>query len=160
MIPSSWGKTDKGFAIMQIHESEGGPVAVQFTLHLEHDRLVARVPMDVTVPGTESYRVGSHPFIFDRWYSMCLHANWQLDSSGFWELYVDRVPMLKRYGFANAYDREYGGYLKLGIYNFNRVSEWGEKTIYIRNINIWSGDDGYKAVIRGAPICPKHVLED
>lgn len=158
MIPSSWGSSNAGFAIMQIHESPGASVAVQFVLLLENNQLVARVPVDVTMPGTDSYRVGNHPFVFDRWYSMCLHANWQLNNTGFWEIYVDRVPMLKRFGFANAYNRELGGYLKLGIYNFSKASGWKEKIIYVRNVSIWSGNDGYQTVMGGVPLAPSRAL--
>lgn len=159
MVPSDWGSTDVGFAIMQIHESPGEKVAVQFTLHLENNQLVARVPVDVTVPGGASYRVGNQPFEFDRWHAMCFHANWQLDKTGFWELFVDRVPMLKRFNFPNCYDREQGGYLKLGIYNFNKASGWGKKSIHIRNVNIWAGNDGYQKVMGGVPITPSQMLQ-
>lgn len=159
MVPESWGSTDTGFAIMQVHESPGDAVAVQFTLHLEKNSLVTRVPVDVTVPGTSSYRVGNHPFEFGRWYSMCFHANWQLDSTGFWEMFVDGVPMFKRFGFPNCYDRAQGGYLKLGVYNFNAASGWNEKTIHIRNVKIFSGNDGYHAVMGGVPVTGNRLLE-
>lgn len=154
MVPSSWGSTEKGFCVMQIHEIFGDPVAVQFTLHLENSQLVSRVPVDVSAPGTDSYRVGNHPFEFDVWYSMCLHANWQFNGSGFWEMFVNREPMFKRLNFSNCYDRAQGGYLKLGIYNFNAWSDWDQKQAYYRNVNVWSGNDGYTAVIGGTPTIP------
>lgn len=155
MLPSeSWSDDPRGFCVMQIHESNGDPVAVQFTLHLENGQLVARVPVDVLVPGSNSYRAGSYPFVLDRWYSMCFHANWQLGNTGFWELYVDKVPMLKRFGFANAYPRELGGYLKLGIYNFNALSGWNSRVAWYRNVRIWAGNDGYNTIMGGAPLVP------
>lgn len=161
MVPSNWNFST-GMAIMQIHETPdaGAPgKAVQFVLMLENNQLVARVPVDVLTPGNSSYRLGNHPFEFGRWYSMCFHANWQLTAIGFWELFIDGVPMFRQYGIANAYDFAVGGYLKLGIYNFNKANGWGSKTIYIRDVNIWSGNDGYQAVMGGVPLAPPRMLQ-
>lgn len=66
--------------------------------------------------------------------------------------------MLKRYGFPNAYDRPEGGYLKLGIYNFNKAIGWGKRSIYMRNVSVWSGNDGYQAIMGGAPMPPHNYL--
>ncbi|SCY26176.1 Polysaccharide lyase [Nitrosospira sp. Nl5] len=159
MIPPSW-PTSTACAIMQIHETTnaGAPTpAPQFLLTFEGNHLVTRVPVDVLAPGNSSYRSADCPFEFDRWYSMCFHANWQRDSTGFWELFVDRVPMFKRYGFANAYDDVVGAYLKLGIYDYNKAV--GTKTMYVRDVNIWSGNDGYQTVMGGVPLAPARTLQ-
>lgn len=161
MIPGTWN-FNTGMVVMQIHETNpagSDPVAVQFVLLLENNQLVSRVPVNVLVPGGDSYRLGSHPFVFDRWYSMCFHANWQIGNTGFWELFVDKIPMLKRYSFANAYDFPIGGYLKLGIYNYAHINGWGTKEAYYRNVKIWSGNDGYQAVMGGVPMRPDRVLQ-
>ncbi len=155
MIPSSWGIDITSMAVMQIHETPDAghaSTAVQCVLLLENGQLVARVPVDFPGFGTSSYRMATHPIQFDRWYSMCLHANWQLDTTGFWELFIDRVPMFRQYGLPTAYDFIVGGYLKLGIYNFGATEGWTTKTAYFSNVSVWSGNDGYQAVMGGVPL--------
>lgn len=158
MVPSSWKSDERGFAVMQIHESPGDSVAVQFTLHLENRQLVTRVPVDVTVPGNSSYRSSWTPFEYDRWYSLCLHANWQYNNTGYWEMFIDRNIMFKRFHFPNCYNRALGGYLKLGIYNFNGYSGWGQKTAHYKNVKIYSGNDGYQTILNGAPLSTKRFI--
>lgn len=161
MVPSIWN-FNSGMAIMQIHEASdsGDPaVAVQLVLLLENGQLVARVPTDVLTPGTSSYNLATYPFAFDRWYSMCLHANWTLDTKGFWEMFVDGIPMFKQYGIANAYDNVLGGYLKLGIYNYSGSSGWGTKSIYVKDVSIWSGNDGYQAVMGTVPVKQRRMQQ-
>lgn len=154
MIPSSWN-FDIGMAIMQIHETpdEHDPPdrAVQFVLLLENDQLVARVPSAIEMQSPDSYRLASYPFVFDRWHFMCLHANWQHTPTGFWEMFVDNVPMFRQFDIATAYDDLQGAYLKLGIYNFHEAQGWGTKIIYVSDVNIWSGNDGYRQVIGSVP---------
>lgn len=162
MVPSTWN-FNTGMAIMQIHDTPGvghNPGrAVQFVLLLENGQLVARVPGSIITESSNSYRLVACPFAFDQWHSMCLHANWQSTTTGFWEMYVNRTAMFKQYGIATAYNDAVGGYLKLGIYNFHKAEGWGTKTIYFSDVNIWSGNDGYQAVMGGAPFIGTRLLE-
>ncbi len=162
MIPSNWN-FDTGMAIMQIHETQDeGDIqnrAVQFVLLLENGQLVARVPSSIETESPDSYRLAIHPFSFDKWYFMCLHANWQHTQAGFWEMFVDNVPMFRQYGIATAYDDLVGGYLKLGIYNFHKAEGWGTKTIYVSDVNIWSGNDGYREVMGSPPMAGTRRVE-
>lgn len=162
MIPSSWGTTDgSSMAVMQIHETpdEGAPsVAVQFVLLMENGQLVARVPSSILTEAATSYRMARRPIEFGRWYSLCLHANWQTTAIGFWELFVDGYPMFKQYNLANAYTFAVGGYLKLGIYNFGATENWGTKIAYFRDVSVWSGNDGYQTVMGTVPLAPVSLL--
>lgn len=154
MIPTDWNFS-AGMAIMQIHEDpdDGAPAtAVQFVLMLENNLLIPNVPVNVLAPGASAYRLTPQPFEFGRWYSMCLHANWQITAIGSWELFIDGIAAFRQYGIANAYNYIKGGYLKLGIYNYRAAEGWGTKTIHIRNVNISSGNDGYQAVMGQVPI--------
>ncbi|MGH8685738.1 MAG: hypothetical protein ACREUM_10360, partial [Nitrosospira sp.] len=63
-----------------------------------------------------------------------------------------------QYGIANAYDHVLGGYLKLGIYNYSASSGWGVNTIYIKDVSIWSGNDGYQTVMGTVPLVPPRML--
>lgn len=161
MISSAWNfKT--GMAIMQIHENAdigADPVAVQFVLMLENNQLLARVPDNTLVPGNGSHRMSVTDFQFDKWYSMCFHVNWQSTSIGFWEMFVDGAPMFRQYNIANAYNFINGGYLKLGIYNFTKSSGWGTKTIQFKDVNIWSGNDGYQTVMGKVPSLPNRSIQ-
>lgn len=162
MVPSTWGLDDTSMAVMQIHETPDAghaATAVQFVLLLENGQLVARVPVNFPSMGTDSYRMASRQIEFDRWYSMCFHANWRLDTTGFWELFIDRVPMFRQYGLANAYDFIVGGYLKLGIYNFGATEGWGTKSAYFSNVSVWSGNDGYQTVMGDVPVRPSRILQ-
>lgn len=160
MAPHGWN-FNTGMAIMQIHEfpdNGAADVGTQFVLFLENGMIVPYVPVNVLVPGTSMYRLPAQPFEFGRWYSMCLHANWQLTAIGSWELFVNGKPAFRRHGFANAYNFVKGGYLKLGTYNFNSAEGWGTKTIHFRNVNIWSGNDGYQAVMNQPPVVPDRFI--
>lgn len=162
MVPSTWN-FNTGMAIMQIHDTPGvdhNPGrAVQFVLLLENGQLVARVPGSIATESSNSYRLVACPLAFDQWHSMCLHANWQSTTTGFWEMFLNRTSMFKQYGIATAYDDAIGGYLKLGIYNYYKAQGWGTKTIYFSDVNIWSGNDGYQAVMGGAPLIGTRLLE-
>lgn len=159
MVPSDWNY-DIGMAVMQIHLPHDPPaIAVSFVLLLENGQLVARVPTDFLTPTSSSYRMARHPFKFGHWYSMCFHVNWQPNSTGFREMFVDGAPMFRQYGIPTLYNFPNGPYLKLGVYDFSHTPGWGTKTVYIRDVNIWSGNDGYQTVMGAVPLAPPRMVQ-
>lgn len=161
MIPSAY-QFDAEMTVAQFHETPDATdpeAAVQFVLLLHKTRLYARVPSSILTSSTASHRLASFPFEYDRWYEICLHANWQPTASGFWEMFVDRIPMFRAWNVANAYVDEIGGYLKLGIYNFNSLSGWGTKIGYYSNVKVWAGSASYEAILGGTPLQPPVMLE-
>ena len=90
------------------------------------------------------------PLQYDTWISICVRVNWQITSVGFREVFVNRVPVYRRWNVATAYDDVTGPYFKLGIYNTSGGLS-GDKYAYFRNLKRWSGNNGYQDVLGGVP---------
>ena len=103
---------------------------------------------------TEGTQFDRFPLIeleWDRWYSVCVRVNWQITTTGFREVFVDRVQRFRQWNVATAYDDTVGPYFKLGIYNTSGGNS-EDKVAYFRNLKRWSGNDGYQAVVGGVPV--------
>jgi len=163
MVPSGWDFLT-GFTVMQVHVDPEPEEAIQsralnFILMLENNEWTPLIPVAIDPISTIAYRPAAVAMEFDRWYSMCLHANWQTDNTGFIEFYIDKVPLFKRTGLATTYSHPtQGPYSKLGLYNHRVATGWTQKVAYYRNARIWSANDGYQAVMGGAPIAPPRFL--
>ena len=160
MLPESWAD-DRLFSIMQIHDSPDGgdnPRFPNFLIMAGVSEIVVMVP-NATLP-TESATgkvVGSVALVRWKWYDCCLHVNWQTGATGFRVLFIDQVPVIRQFGIPTHYADVTGPYFKLGVYDYNHAPGWGERTAYFDDVEIWSGNDGYQAVM-GLPEPAKTML--
>lgn len=152
------------FSVMQIHDTpdlEDAPRYPNFLVTLEGGQIVISVPSAV-LPAQEAYgrRIAIADLEFDRWYACCLHVKWAIDNTGFREFFLDRVPYMREFGVPTHYDDATGPYLKLGVYNFYGSYPSGG-FLHIgrfRHASVWSGNDGYHAVMGGVPVPQKSKL--
>lgn len=91
------------------------------------------------------------------WYTLTCRINLQTDSTGFREVYLNRVPILKESGIATTYFDVAGPYFKFGVYS----GEYNYRylRIHFRNASMWSGNDGYQKVMGGPPRLPPRMIQ-
>jgi len=152
------------FSVMQIHDTpdlEDAPRYPNFLVTLEGGQIVISVPSAV-LPAQEAYgrRIAIADLEFDRWYACCLHVKWAIDNTGFREFFLDRVPYLREFGVPTHYDDAVGPYLKLGLYNFyGSYPAGGFRHVgHFRQASVWSGNDGYDAVMGAPPLHQRQLL--
>lgn len=169
-VPEGWSVDEHRFMVMQIHDSPNisdpaflprHPTFLLYVERLAGDQLhfVVRVPSKVLPEQDPDGRiVAARPFEIDRVYRLCLHANWQIDNAGFREFFVDDEPLMRHYNTPTTYDDVTGGYAKLGLYRGSAPLLFGRRVAQYRNIKIWSGNDGYQAVMGSAPRPERRLL--
>lgn len=171
MIPPGWSIDDHKFIVMQIHDSpnkaapEYLPRHPTFLIYVEKatsaDTLhfVVRVPGAILPTQSQDMRtVNAVPMSLGRAYRFCLHVNWQIDSTGFRELFIDGEPIMREYNTPTTYDDATGGYLKLGVYRGSTPEDIGHRVAMYRRVQVWSGNDGYQTVMGRAPVPARRLL--
>jgi len=161
MIPESWDVT-KPMSIMQIHDTPDGGDGGKwpnFAVTVENGQIVCSVPNGAlpTEVGT-GFKNGGIRLQNGKWYSGCLHVNWQTTAIGFREFFIDRVPLFRQFNVATHYVDAVGPYLKIGVYDFYHLGGFGTQSARFRNVKVWSGNDGYQTVMGGPPL-PKPQIQ-
>ena len=169
-VPEGQSADERRFIAMQIHDSPKTsdptylPRHPTFLVYVERNagdqpHFVVRVP-SMVLPGQDPAGriVVARPLEVGRVYRLCLHVNWQIDNTGFREFFVDEEPLMRQYNTPTTYDDETGGYLKLGVYIGTTPLNIGSRVAQYRNIKIWSGNDGYQAVMGSAPRPERRLL--
>lgn len=164
MLPSTYWTTFTGVITMgQMHDTaDGGDPTRQPNIMLQFVNKTLQIALPSATLPTESTGFRRVPGInveFDRWYSVCMRFLWSSTSTGFRELFLDRVPMLREWNLATAYSDTIAPYLKLGLYITNGGNPCGDKVLYVRNLKRWSGNDGYQTVMGGLPTPPQRIME-
>lgn len=157
MLPSSYWNGFTGIiTICQFHDTpDAGDPARQpaFMLQVNDRNLQVALPK-ATLP-TELLASKQMPGVnisFDVWYSMCVRIKWAIDNTGFREVFVNKMPILREWNLATNYDDTVGAYFKLGMYFTNNFNPCGNKVLYARNLKKWTGNDGYQTVLGGIPL--------
>lgn len=157
MLPSAyWADFTGIITIAQFHDTpDSGDPARQpsFMLQFNNRNLQttwpsAVLPMEVSA----SRQVSGLTLELDRWYSMCARFKWSITTTGFREIFCDRVPIYREWNVPTNYDDVVGPYFKLGMYFTNNGNSCGQKVLYARNLERWTGNDGYQAVMGGVPV--------
>ncbi len=165
MLPTDFNPTTDPISLMQIHDTpDGGDGAksVPFSLYYEQSGyLAAYVPLqNLPSEGANFKFAGKSECVKGNWYRACLHVLWSTTATGFREFYLNGVPLFRHYNLATMYSDTVGPYFKLGCYDATHNARFGSCTAYYRNVAIWSGNDGYQAVMGGLPVLPPQKLED
>ncbi|MCB1563346.1 MAG: polysaccharide lyase [Alphaproteobacteria bacterium] len=161
MIPAPWNY-DKNMVLMQIHDTpDGGDGArfPNFALGIESGFLAAYVgDVDPPTEGGDTRRIARKHVSFDTWHNLCLHTLWRTDGFGMLELFIDREPIFRRTNVGTAYDDAIGPYFKLGVYDFFSNGDYGTKTAYYKDAQIWSGSGSYETLLGGPPAAKERLV--
>lgn len=145
---------DRGFTLMQIHDKDGGPVrAPCFGMLYDGRHLYAAIPQaEPPAESPASKVVGAVAAAPGAWYSCALYVKW--DNAGLGELsvFVNRVALVKRLRIGTAYNAD-APYLKLGVYNGQSLTGYGERSALYRNVRVRSFDS-FVSALGGVPLCP------
>src|SRR5687768_6094763 len=155
MLPSQyWSGFAGAMTVGQWHDyADGGDSARQPNAMLQVMNGVLYIVWPRATLPTESTlydRIAILNIQWGQWHSICFRANWQTTTAGFREVFVDKVPVYRKWNIATAYDDVIQPYFKLGIYNTSGGSS-GDKLAYFRNLTRWTGNDGYQAVMGSVP---------
>jgi len=145
MLDPDWSN-DRKFTVYQIHESPDGgdaPRAPQLVINANIDAVEANFAASMPTESTAQTVVGRVPLKRGYWYSAVLHANWQIDSTGFIEMWVDDRPLFKLWNRATHYDDVLGPWGKIGVYDYFHVAGWGQRIAYFANYRRGDGAESY-----------------
>lgn len=165
LLPAQYWEDFSGIiTIAQFHDSPNAgnstPRQPNFMLQFNDRNLQTTWPKAVLpTEQSASRQVSGLTLDFDRWYSMCVRFKWATDTSGFREVFCDRVPIYREWNVPTSYDDTVAPYFKLGMYFTNNLQPCGEKVLLARNLKRWSGNDGYQTVLGGAPIKGSMVVQ-
>lgn len=129
MVPSgdAFQADDRYFCIAQIHDDpDGGDGArwPNFLLYAGIGELLVMLPrVHPPADGDSGSRVAArYPLVRDRWMEIQLGVNLSMETTGWMELVIDGVLVLREWGHGTAYDDAAGPWQKLGIYNIFKHS--------------------------------------
>lgn len=159
MLPAAyWNGFDGIVTIGQFHDSPDvdppDPPSRQpnFMLQFNRGNLQAVWPFSgLPADSFASLKVPGVALQYDRYYSVCTRFKWSTTTTGFREVFVDRVRIHREWNVPTSYTDTVAPFFKLGLYITNDGNLAGDKVIYIRNLKLWSGNDGYQTVMGGVP---------
>ena len=158
MVPTSFDDAQE-FTLMQIHDTpDGGDPnrAPNFVLTVQLGQLRVVLPSAVLPAENNTGKtIYGVDLIKGKWYKCCLHVDWQPNATGFRELFIDGVPVIRQMNTPTHYVDVVGPYFKLGVYNHRHVASFGVRTAYYKNVVIRSGNDGYNIAMGQLPTQPK-----
>lgn len=150
-------------AVMSIHDvADGGDSARHPNLGVRvvAGQLRIEVP-SATLPteSTDANRIATVPFEFGVWHKCVLHANWQIDATGFREFFFDGVPILRQFNLPTHYDDVAGPYAKVGVYDHSNIRNYTRLRAYFRNCFSLAGMQTYASVLGNVPMQPVRRLQ-
>lgn len=152
MIPTDW--TYEKLVMMgswyPTPDGGDGTKHVTIGLRLLGATLLIIVPDSLPGETTTGRTVARMDLQRGHWYSLCIRARLATDATGFREVYVDGVPILREYGIATTYTDTVGPYFKIGPYDGNAYNDFGSLKLHFRNATMWTGDAGFQDVM-GTP---------
>lgn len=156
-IPTEFAAGNDPIILMQIHDTpDGGDPARAVPFYFSYEQpgyFGCFIP--VTQPpseGANSSLIAMSNIVRDVWYHGCLRVKWATDSTGFMEFYLNRRPLFKIINQSNMYSDTTGPYFKCGCYDSTHNANFGTAKAYYRNVNIYSGNDGYETVMGGLQV--------
>lgn len=165
MAPSvSWPAVDgcsgnRMFAIMQIHDTPGSPRCPCFELWYDGKEFMVNIPAFQPPIENENYRgMGAIGAELDVWHTVVLHALWSNTAAGLLEIYINRMPIFRAFGIGTAYNAD-APFLKLGTYNYQGLTGFGERVGYYRNLKIYSTGDLFTDILGGQLVCRPFAVD-
>lgn len=168
MLPATyWSGFDGKTTIAQMHDSPdlSDPASRQPNFALQFNRGNLQTVWPTSSPDTlpndvfSSLNLPAIKLEYDRYYQVCFRVRWSQTTTGFREVYIDKVPKYRMWNIPTAYTDTAAPYFKCGLYITNDGNLAGDKVIYIRNLKIYSGNDGYQTVMGGVPIVGTRLVQ-
>ena len=135
-------------------DGQSGVTYVPLGFRMRDHHFIIQASLDYSI-GFSNRQIASIPVTRGRWYRVCAHANLQPNSTGFIEVFVDGMPIVRMWNTQSTYSTATAHYFKLGPYDGSHTMAFDEALLRIRNVTMWSGNDGYNAVMGGAPTIPQ-----
>lgn len=162
MVPGTWDISVNTMSLIKIHDSPDGgdnPRWPNFRVEIRSGKLTTSVP-NTTLPAevASGRQMSVMDLEFNRWYRACLHVNWQINTTGFREFFIDGVPQFREFGVPTHYDDVVGPYLKVGTYDGTHNGGFGTLTSYYRNIKVYSGSASYPEMLGSVPLPPRRLV--
>lgn len=136
-----------------------GTTYVPIGFRIRNHCLVIQSARDLNVIGFSNQDLAAAPIQPGRWHRVVAHANLQSDSTGFREVFLDDVAIVKQYGLQTTYPDASAHYFKGGIYDGDHDQRFPYASLSLRNVSMWSGNDGYQTVMGGVPMSPARLLQ-
>lgn len=158
-LPEDWAYQDLVFVGSWYATPDAGDPTkhVPMGFRLTNGAFAVIVPQSFTSVSNNGETVVRAKVEPGRWYRVTCRTNLQQTATGFREIYLDRVPILKQSGIITTYDDAIGPYFKCGVYvdgtSFDRLRIW------FRNFAVWQGNDGFNAILGGVPEVPPRALQ-
>jgi hypothetical protein len=165
MLPGAYWYDFTGIVtIGQFHDSPDGsdstPRQPNFMLQFNNRNLQVVWPSAVLPTEVSASRqVSAIPLELDRWYQACIHFLWKDTTTGFREVFVDRVPVYREWNVPTSYTDTVAPYFKLGLYITNNGDLAGDKVNYVRNLKRYSGLESHANVMGGVPISRQTISQ-
>ena len=68
------------------------------------------------------------------------------------------MAIVRQYNLQTTYSTASAHYFKAGIYDGDHLEEFDYATMALRNVAMWEGNDGYNAVMGGAPRISQRLI--
>lgn len=160
MLPGDWSYNKLIMMGSWYPTPDGGDGTKHVTigLRLLGPTLLVIVPDSLPGETTTGKTVARMDLERGRWYSLCIHAGLATDLSGFREVYVDGVPILREFNIPTTYIDAVGPYFKIGPYDGGHNNDFGMLRLYYRNARMWTGIENFQAVMDRVPRMPRRLL--
>lgn len=135
-----------------------GQTYVPIGFRIRDQNLVIQAPRDLNVIGFNNQNLAVVPVGVGTWHKVVAHVNLQPDNTGFREVFLDGAPIVRQWGIQTTYPTSTGHYFKIGPYDGDHLAAFEEATLRIRNVAVWTGNDGYQAVMGEVPIIPQRRI--
>ncbi len=136
-----------------------GTTYVPIGFRIRDNCLVIQAPLDLGVIGFSNQDLAVIPIQPGTWYQVCAHSNLQSGATGFREILLDGVPIFRQWNAPTTYVDATAHYFKVGPYDGLHTKMFTEAIMHIRNVTMWTGNDGYQAVIGGVPRTPRRLVQ-
>lgn len=135
-----------------------GVTYVPIGFRIRNHSLIIQAPLDFNTIGFTSQVLATTPIQPGRWYQVCTHANLQSDNTGFREVFLDNKPILRQWNTVTTYADATAHYYKVGVYDGNHDKAFSYASMSLRNVTMWSANDGYQSVMGSVPLTPTRLL--
>ena len=137
-----------------------GTTYVPLGFRIKNHCLLIQSPADSWAISFSNQELASVPITPGKWYRVCAHVNLKSDATGFREVFLDGVPIVRQYNVQTTYSTATAHYFKLGPYDGDHLQAFPYASMSLRNVSMWSGNDGYQTVMGCVPRTVARLLSN
>lgn len=136
-----------------------GQTYVPIGFRIRNKCLVIQAPANLGELGFNNQDLAVESIAPGVWHRVCVHADMQAAAgAGFREVFLNNKPIVRQVSLQTTYSTATAHYFKLGPYDGLHTAAFSEATMFIRNVTMWTGNDGYLSVLGGAPQAPTRLV--